>query len=179
MESDSYMTVVLGIPIPSDSPLFLGTVGIHVLAGFVCAVAGMAAMASRKGKGKHPKYGTIYYWGLTTVFVTATVLATMRWADDWHLFVLGALSYGCASLGRAAMRSRWTGFVRLHITCMGLSYILLLTAFYVDNGKNLPIWKALSPIVYWTVPAAIGLPIIIWALLYHRLVRHPDQVVSD
>jgi hypothetical protein len=26
----------------------------------------------------------------------------------------------------------------LHITCLRLSYILLLTAFYVDNGKNLP-----------------------------------------
>ena len=26
---------------------------------------------------------------------------------------------------------------------MGASYILLLTAFYVDNGKNLPLWREL------------------------------------
>jgi hypothetical protein len=32
---------------------------------------------------------------------------------------------------------------------MGLSYILLLTVFYVDNGKSLPLWKELSPITYW------------------------------
>jgi hypothetical protein len=24
---------------------------------------------------------------------------------------------------------------------MGLSYILMLIAFYVDNGKQLPLWK--------------------------------------
>lgn len=65
------------------------------------------------------------------------------------------------------MRRRWAGFVRLHITGMGLSYILLLTAFYVDNGMNLPVWKDLPPIAYWTVPAMIGAPIMIWALLYH------------
>ena len=29
---------------------------------------------------------------------------------------------------------------------MGLSYILLLTAFYVDNGKSLPLWKDLLPL---------------------------------
>ncbi len=54
--------------------------------------------------------------------------------------------------------------MRLHITGMGLSYILLLTAFYVDNGKSLPLWKDLPPITYWLLPAAVGLPLIIHAL---------------
>jgi len=31
---------------------------------------------------------------------------------------------------------------------MGVSYIVLLTAFYVDNGKSLPLWKELPPISY-------------------------------
>lgn len=170
------MTVVLGIPVPSDSPLFLGIVGLHVLAGLVCVIAGIIAMLSWKGKGRHPRYGTIYYWGLTVIFVTATTLAIMRWTEDWHLFVLGVLSYGAASVGRTAMRRRWSGFVRLHMSGMGLSYILLLTAFYVDNGKNLPVWKDLPSVAYWTVPSAIGLPIMIWSLLYHRLVRSPLPV---
>ncbi len=55
---------------------------------------------------------------------------------------------------------------------MGLSYILLLTAFYVDNGKSLPLWKDLPPIAYWLLPAAVGLPLIIQALFRHPLVRH-------
>jgi hypothetical protein len=53
---------------------------------------------------------------------------------------------------------------------MGLSYILMLTAFYVDNGKNLPLWKELPAITYWILPSAIGLPIIVHALLRHPLV---------
>lgn len=54
---------------------------------------------------------------------------------------------------------------------MGLSYILLLTAFYVDNGKSLPLWKYLPTIAYWLLPSAIGLPLIVTALLRHPLVR--------
>jgi len=51
-----------------------------------------------------------------------------------------------------------------------LSYIVLLTAFYVDNGKSLPLWRDLSPIVYWIAPAVVGLPLMLWALLRHPVV---------
>jgi len=54
----------------------------------------------------------------------------VRWAEDYHLFILGALSFGAASLGRTARRQRWRNWLKLHITGMGLSYIFLLTAFY-------------------------------------------------
>jgi hypothetical protein len=95
----------------------------------------------------------------------------MRWAEDYHLFIFGALSFGTASLGRMAIRRRWRNWIRLHITCMGLSYILLLTAFYVDNGKNLPLWNKLPPIAFWLLPVAVGTPFIVRALLRHPLVR--------
>jgi hypothetical protein len=32
---------------------------------------------------------------------------------------------------------------------MSLSYVLMLIAFYVDNGKQLPIWKDLPHVTYW------------------------------
>ena len=51
---------------------------------------------------------------------------------------------------------------------MGISYIAMLTAFYVDNGKNLPIWRDLPPVAYWLLPSAVGLPLIIWALGHDR-----------
>jgi hypothetical protein len=61
----------------------------------------------------------------------------MRWTESYHLFFLGALSFAAASIGRSARRRRWRNWlVGFHITGMGLSYILLLTAFYVDNGKH-------------------------------------------
>jgi uncharacterized membrane protein len=165
-------TVVAGIPIPSTSPIFLTVVGLHVLVGLVCVVAGAIAMLSPKRSGRHPTFGAIYYWGLVAVFVSSTGLAVVRWAEDYHLFILGLLALIAASLGRTARRRRWRGWVRLHITGMGLSYILLLTAFFVDNGKSLPLWKDLPPITYWLLPAAVGLPLIIRALFRHPLVRH-------
>jgi hypothetical protein len=167
------ITNVAGIEIPSTDPVFLATVGIHVLLGLICTVTGLVAMLSKKREGRHPRYGTIYFWCLSAVFLTATGLAAVRWAEDYHLFILGALSFAAAYLGRQARRQRWRNWVRLHITGMGTSYILLLTAFYVDNGKNLPLWKELPPIAYWLLPAAVGIPVIIRSLLWHPLARPP------
>lgn len=58
-----------------------------------------------------------------------------------------------------------------HVTALGLSYIFLLTAFYVDNGKQLPLWRSLPPITYWFIWFVVGVPLIIRLLLYHPLLR--------
>lgn len=166
------ITIVAGIPIPSVSPVFLVIVGIHVLVGIVCVVTGIVAMLSTKGRGRHSNFGTIYYRCLLAVFVLATALAVVRWTEDYHLFILGALSFGAAYCGRAAARRRWRGWVRLHISGMGASYILLLTAFYVDNGKSLPLWKELPQFVFWVLPSMVGMPLLIHALFQHHLVRN-------
>jgi len=165
------VTIIAGIEIPSTSPLFLGVVGFHVALGLACVVTGAVAMLSPKRGGRHPTFGTIYFWCLSAVFVSATTLSAMRWAEDYHLFILGVLSFAAAIVGRSARRRRRPGWAGVHVSGMGLSYILLLTAFYVDNGKSLPLWKELPTIAYWLVPAAIGIPIIAWALLRHPVVR--------
>jgi peptidoglycan/LPS O-acetylase OafA/YrhL len=166
-------TIVAGIEIPSSNPVFLIVVGVHVLLGLACVVTGAVAMLSQKRAGRHPRYGTIYFWCLAGVFLTATGLAVVRWAEDYHLFILGALSFAAGYLGRRAKRHRWRHWVRLHITGMGSSYVLLLIAFYVDNGKSLPLWKDLPPITYWLLPAAAGIPLIARTLIWHPLARQP------
>jgi hypothetical protein len=170
---DGGTTDIAGIEIPSTSLVFLTVVGIHVLLGLACVVTGAIAMLSRKRAGRHPRNGTIYFWCLVGVFLTAAGLAAVRWAEDYHLFILGALSFAAASLGRQARRSRWRHWVRLHITGMGSSYVLLLIAFYVDNGKSLPLWNELPVVAYWLLPAAIGIALIVRALLWHPLLRQP------
>jgi len=80
-------------------------------------------------------------------------------------------SFIAGSIGRLARRQRWQGWARWHITGMGLSYILLLTAFYVDNGKSLPLWRDLPTIAFWLLPAAVGVPVLLHALLRHPLAR--------
>jgi hypothetical protein len=59
------------------------------------------------------------------------------------------------------------------ITGLALSYILLLTAFYVDNGPHLPIWRSLPPLAHWLLPSIVGLPILVWALTRHPLILRP------
>jgi hypothetical protein len=161
--------IVAGIEIPSSDPVFLAIVGVHVLLGLVCTITGVIAMLSVKRPGRHPWFGSVYYWCLMGVFVTASGLAAVRWREDYHLFILGALAFATAYLGRRARRKRWSNCAKLHITGMGMSYVLLLTAFYVDNGKNLPLWRELPAIAFWLIPAAIGIPLIARALLRHPL----------
>ena len=42
---------------------------------------------------------------------------------------------------------------------MSTSYVMMLVAFYVDNGPQLPIWKELPRVTYWLLPIAIGAPL--------------------
>jgi hypothetical protein len=37
----------------------------------------------------------------------------------------------------------------------------MLTAFYVDNGPNLPVWRHLPAIAYWLAPTVIGTPLML------------------
>jgi hypothetical protein len=169
-------TTVAGVAIPSTSPWFLGVVAVHVAIGVVCVVAGIGAMLSRKGRGRHARFGTVYFRALLAVFATATALAIARWDEDWHLFVLGALSFGAALVARRMVRRGRPAApqLRIHAIGMATSYILLLTAFYVDNGRSLPLWRDLPTLAYWIGPAAAGLPILVFALLRHPFLRrHP------
>ena len=164
-------TTIGGIPLPSDTPLFLAFIALHIAAGLTAVIAGAVAMLSRKRPGRHPLAGTIYYWALAAVSVTMSILAISRWDEDYHLFVLGLLSFVAATIGRTARRRVWPSWARVHTTGMGTSYILMLTAFYVDNGPNLPLWRELPLLAFWILPALIGAPILANALLRHPLVK--------
>jgi hypothetical protein len=163
--------IVLGLPIPSSSRAFLAVLGLHVAAGLSSVVAATTAILSRKGRGRHPRSGTVYYWSLVVVCATMTVLAVMRWPADNHLLALGVLALAAATIGRAAHRGSWRHWVRIHLLGMGCSFILLLTAFYVDNGPHLPLWRHLPTLGLWLAPSIAGLPILLWAYARHPLLR--------
>src|SRR5216683_1403250 len=71
-----------GIEIPSSAPAFLAVVAVHVLFGLAGAITGIVAMLSPKRRGRHPRFGTIYYCCLMGAFMTASALAAVRWAED-------------------------------------------------------------------------------------------------
>jgi hypothetical protein len=166
----SASTAILGIEIPSTDPLFVAIVAaVHIPLGIACVTAGAVAMLSRKGRGRHSTAGKVYFWCLTALYASVAVLSAMRWQPNVHLFAIGTAAYASALFARTAVRMRWPNWGRLHIAGMGGSYVLLLIAFYVDNGKQLPIWKDLPPVTYWLLPLALGVPLIAWALLRHPL----------
>jgi hypothetical protein len=170
-------TTVAGIPIPSTSPWFLGVVGVHVALGLVAVIAGAGAMLSKKRRGRHSTLGTVYFRALLGIFVTSTALSLARWAEDDQLFVLGVLAFAAAWFGRRSARRGSAGWAPFHVVGMGLSYIFLLTAFYVDNGKNLPLWRELPSLAYWLLPAALGVPLIVYTLLRHPVVHRGKPVL--
>jgi hypothetical protein len=141
----------------------------HICAGLTCVITGVVAMLSKKQRGRHPRFGTVYYVALLFVFVTATGMVVMRWSQDYHLFIIGSVAYGAGSVGYAARKIRWRGWIHWHISGMGMSYVALFTGFYVDNGPNLPLWRLLPHLTYWLLPSAIGVPLILRAL---GILRH-------
>jgi lysylphosphatidylglycerol synthetase-like protein (DUF2156 family) len=156
--------------------VFLALLAIHVPAGLAAVISGALAATAPKRRGWHTRVGTIYYWAIAVVFATATPMAAIRPARDWYLALLGALAFILAAAGRDYRRHparrpwrHWPGHTP-HILAMGSSYTVLLTAFYVDNGKNLPLWDRLPTAAYWALPALVATPVIVRAAARHR---HP------
>lgn len=161
-----------GFEVASDAPLFLIVLVIHILAALTCVVSGVLAMFAEKKRGRHSKSGTVYYRFLWVVFVTATIITIIRFKEDFLLFILGLAALISAYIGRKAQRTHRKSRIVVHISGMGLSFIFLLTAFYVDNGRFLPVWKDFNYLVYWLLPAAIGIPVILITLFRHPLSRN-------
>jgi hypothetical protein len=152
---------LVGAPV---SGVFGALLVVHILAGVTCVTTGAVAFLSRKARGRHPGFGEVYYGGLAAVFVTATGMAAMRWTESAYLFVLGSIAFAAGSLAYAARKLRWPGWFSIHAIGMSVSYIVLVTAFYVDNGPKLPLWQQVPAAVFWIGPTIIGLPSLIRAL---------------
>jgi hypothetical protein len=86
------------------------------------------------------------------MFTTATIMATIRWHEDAHLFAIAVVAFGLGLYGYRARRRHRRGWPLHHAIGMGGSYIALLTGFYVDNGPFLPVWNRLPSTTYWLLP---------------------------
>lgn len=158
---------VLGVEVGSTAPVFLAVLAVHVTTAGAAVVSGAFAALSGKRAGRHPRAGTVYYRCLAATFVSLVVLSALRWPHDVHLLAVGTLGYAAASAGVLARRHRWRGWptwARVHGTGMAVSYIALLTGFYVDNGASLPLWDRLPHLTYWLLPSLIGVPLLLRAL---------------
>ena len=164
----------LGLDVANTTPAFLVFLACHVLAAIVALAGGVVAMLARKGSTRHRAAGRTYLIAVLIVFLTACVMAAFRWIDDYPLVITGAIAAGSAVFGFLYRRLHRPGDAR-HIFAMSLSYVAMLTAFYVDNGPHLPIWNLLPPVTFWFLPAIIGLPLTIRAIRKARRPANPTE----
>jgi hypothetical protein len=169
---------VFGISLSFFLPLV-----VHALAGLTTGVIGVITFSRPKRRGPHPRWGERYLWAYTLVFLTATILSVQRWSTDAYLFVLATLGYGFALGGYVARRFRQEPMVRCvvgkqwvvaHIVGMIGSYIVLWTAFYVDNAHLIPLLKQLPALTFWVLPTVIALPFLVVSIsrFAPKTVRH-------
>jgi uncharacterized membrane protein len=166
------MIAIFGLPIPRSDPPFLAVLTVHVACGLIAVIWGMRAMVLPKGRGRHSASGKVYFWALVGVSLTMGILSFWQWAKDWPLAMLGTIALLAAIVGR---RSSYRSDIRSrHVIAMGTSYIALLTAFYVDNGPNFPVWREIPLWAMWVLPSAVGLPFIVKAV---RRLRSSARIV--
>lgn len=146
---------------------------VHAWAGLATGVTGIMTFRAPKRRESHPRWGRRYLWAYTLVFLTATILSVQRWSVDAYLFLLATTGYSFTLGGYAARRFRqkpWMArvlgkqWVVVHIVGMIGSYIVLWTAFYVDNAHLIPLLDQLPLLTFWVLPTMIGLPFIILSL---------------
>jgi hypothetical protein len=156
---------IAGFHVPDAGPVFFTALAAHLAAAATAIVAGLLATTARKRPGRHPRAGTVYLYAIAGVFVTAAVMAVLRWRHDWHLFIIATVAFGLAALGWWVRRHPPRRWMAWHGCAMAGSYVALFTGFYVDNGPQLPVWDRLPHLAYWLVPAAVGAPLTWWALI--------------
>lgn len=168
---------ILGTEVGSTVPAFLAFLAVHVLAGVTAVASGAIAAIARKGSPRHVRAGRLCYKAITVVFITATVLAAMRWRQDYHLFILGTIAFTAATIGYRYRRRHRPGDTG-HIAGMGTAYTVMLTAFYVDNGPHLPLWDHLPALAFWLLPFVIGAAVTARAIMRARHSREPPSDIS-
>ena len=151
-----------GLPLSFFFPLV-----VHALAGLTTGVTGVVAWSRPKGPARHHRWGRRYLWAYLVVLLTATILSVQHWPADAYLFFLAVLGSSFALLGYTARRFRQAPWVRrvlgeywvvAHLVGMIGSYVVLWTAFYVDNAHLIPGLKALPTLTFWVLPTVIALP---------------------
>src|SRR5690348_15843604 len=155
----------LGQHVGSTAPLFLAFLAVHVVAGTTAVLNGTTAALAHTSGPPHPRAGRRSYPDSIVLYRTRPALATTPWPDDAYLLVIAAVMATAATIGVRARRRRNRAGGTIHILGLSLSFVAMMTGFYMDNGPHLPLLDHLPTILFWVLPPAAG------AVLTGRAVR--------
>jgi hypothetical protein len=111
---------------------------LHIIAGFVALITGFVASVTEKGKMRHRQSGRIYFWGMTVVFITATVIGVVR--ERWFLFMVGFFSYYLVVRGYRVLYLKKLGAGQ-KATRLDWAIVAIALTF----GASLIAWSLLGP----------------------------------
>jgi hypothetical protein len=157
-----------GLPLTFFLPLV-----VHALAGLTSGITGILTFIAPKRPGRHHQWGERYLVAYSVAVLMAIILSVQHWPADAYLFGLALLGGSFALTGYSARRLRedptvqrllGANWVVVHIVGMIGSYVVLWTAFYVDNAHLFPLVNRLPVLVFWVGPTAIAVPFLVRSL---------------
>jgi uncharacterized membrane protein len=110
---------------------------LHIIAGFAALIAGFVASVTAKGQTRHRQSGRIYFWAMTVVFITATVIGVVR--ERWFLFMVGFFSYYLVVRGYRILYQKKLGAGQ-NASWLDWSIVTIAMSF----GASLVVWSFLS-----------------------------------
>jgi hypothetical protein len=132
----------------------------HIASGSLGLLIGPVAMLMPKRPGWHPRLGRAYQLIIALLCLSAGGLVILE-PRLWWLAVIAALTWAAALGGWWARRHQPRGWLQLHVSLMGGSYISLVTALLVVNFQR--------SLIAWVAPTVVGTALITWTNI--RLAR--------
>ena len=113
---------------------------IHILAGTIALLCAVLAVSSEKGKSLHVLSGITYFWGMDTIFLTATPMSII--SSNIFLFLIAIFSFYLAFAGMRFARNRkgvattldWIAVSLMILSGLGM-WILAAIFFTNDNSQ--------------------------------------------
>lgn len=141
---------------------------LHIGSGFTALLTGGIASMAAKGGTAHRRSGKWYFWSMTGVFVTATLLGVLK--QNAFLFMVGFFSYYLVARGYRVLYLK--GLNRSQ-QARALDWFISGTAFLFGVGLlGWAVYQYTQNIGFWPVPLVFGLISAGFALADARLYRN-------